>query len=103
MDPLEPWKPEDLLDLALCRACGCLVPRRIAELGHVCASADVQEQLSARFSAELETGTFATRIEHWLTQSVEARLRREYLAWQAAGCPSWAEWAALAPQVLPPR
>jgi hypothetical protein len=86
------WDAEDLLDLAPCQGCGQQVPRRLAALGHRCDPEQLRVQLLARFHEELESGCFTRLLERWQETNVEARLRHEWLSWQAAGCPSWPEW-----------
>lgn len=80
--------------LVPCANCGEQITRRESLYQtHICwefiSSHDV---LIKKFSLQLGSGTFERKIEDWQEINPQARLRREYLAWQRAGCPTWADW-----------
>lgn len=84
-DPDEPLR----LDLVPCPGCGGQVGR---DEEHECLNEDVVEHLAASLVVELDSGAFLARVDHWLEEDPAARLRREYIAWEEAGCPPWPLW-----------
>lgn len=84
-DPDEPTR----FDLVPCPDCGRQVGR---DDEHTCAVEHVDIHLAQQLTAELDSGAFLLRLSHWLDEDPSARLRREYIAWEEAGCPPWPVW-----------
>lgn len=84
-DPDEPAR----FDLVPCPVCGRQIGR---DDRHDCLEEDIELYVTRQLTAELDSGAFLLRLDHWLDEEPSARLRREYIAWEEAGCPPWPVW-----------